>query len=442
MGPTRPVTLRSADQVESQKSPGAREAERQEEKLLRSLREQLEMLSGSMRASRADLEAHLARFQELQQSCQSEVAKAHESIEQFTQKAIHSATAEAEEKLRATLERLCTHSVEEIRKRLQQETARAMEACTEQARTQLAALVEERVSSTESQLQSSLAQAREKASAHIGQLLQTTVADEALTFRKQLAELSTAALEGFRHYTEVLSAGLQTELQTSLGQAEVSAVQDASAQVRKTVQELMQSSAQVLQTQADDALEQVVHELRTRETEFLEETGKQLATLARSTRETLAEETSLLLEESRGRFCQAIQDLQARSATDLEPQFQKAASELRAAHVKRFRQELEDCAMDVRGNVEQAAREASDKVLKQVGVMALVMKEWEDRARSTLEACWQEALETFRKQTVEVSRGTLEKHRQESEGVLDNARQRLQQAARILADTPPEEKKT
>lgn len=445
-GPTRPATARPADKVESQKLPDVRKAERQEKKLLRSLREQLETLSGSMRASRADLETHLARFQELQRSCQSEVTKAQDSIERFTQEAIRSATAETEERLRATQERLSTHFVEETRRCLQEEMGRAVEASSREVDARLAALAEEHLSRTEPQLQSSLDQAREKASEHISRLLHTTAADEVLKFRKQLAELSTAALEGFLRYIEVQSAGIQTELQTNLGRVQERVVQDASGQLQKTVQELMQSSAQVLQRQADDALEQVVRQLRSREQEFLEETEKQLTALARSARETLARETSLLLEESRGQFRQAVQELQARSARELEAQLQKAAGEQCAALLKQFQRELDDSrergVADVRTKVQEAAQEASEKVYKQVGVMALMMKEWEERARSTLDACLQEAVETFRKQSVEVSQGTLEKHRQESEGMLDDVRSRLQQAVRILADTGPEQKKT
>jgi len=444
--PSPPATVRPADQAESRKSPGVGEVERKEEKLLRSLREQLETLSGSMRASRADLEAHFARFQELQRSCQSELARAQESIEKFAQEAIRSATAETEAKLRATTERLSTHFVEETRGRLQEEAARAVEASTQQAEARLAALVEEHLSKAHPQLQGSLTQATQKASEHITRLLQTAVADEALRFRKQLAEHSTAALEGFRRYAEVQSTGFQTELESTLGQVQKKAVQDASDQLLKTVQDLMQSSDQVLQAQTDDTLEQIVDELRTLGKESRDETEKQHAALTRSLREKLAQEATGLVEEARGQLHHTIQELHSQSARELAEHFQKAAEGQRAALLKQFQREVEQSCergiADFRNRVQQAASGASDEVHRQVGVVAVMMKEWRDQARLGLDTSLGDAVAAFQKQSAELSQEALEKHRQQFEGLVSDFRSRLQQAAGALEATRPEGKET
>ena len=446
VAPARPAVVRSSDPTVPQKLPGDRDSGRQEEKLLRSLREQIETLSASIRASRADLEAHLARFQELQQGCQSEVAKAQDSIAQFTQKAIDSARTGTEERLRERLEGLCADSLAEVRKRLQAEATKTVETCAEQARIRLAALVEERVSSTESQLQGSLAQVRERTSEELSRQLETAVADGALTFRKQLAELSAVALEGFRHYTEALSAGLQTEFQTALSQVQASAVHEASRQLKVTVEELRQSSAQVLESQTDDVLEQAIHQLRTREEGFLEETEQRLKALARSAAEKLTQETNSWLEECRGNFRRSLQGLQAEAARELGMQLQKAADEQYAAHLKQFRRDLEDLCEQgvaaVRAKLEHATLEATNRVYKQVGMMALMTKDWEDRTKSTLDAHLREAVESFRRESVVVSQDNLEKHRQDSERLLEEVRGRFRQAISILAAPPPAAKKT
>jgi len=442
--PSPPATVRPADLAEPRKSPGVREVERKEEKLLRSLREQLETLSVSMRASRADLEAHFARFQELQRSWQSELAKAQESIEKFAQETIRSATAETEAKLRATAESLSTHFVEETRGRLQEEAARAVEVSTQQAEARLAALVAEHLSQTEPQLQSSLAQATGKAGEHVTRLLQTSVADEALKFRKQLAEHSTAALEGFRRYAEVQSTGFQTELESTLGQVQKKAVQDASDQLQKSVQDLMQSSAQVLQAQTDDTLEQIVDKLRTLGKESLDETEKQHAVLTRSLREKLAQESSVLVEEARGQLHHTIQELHSQSVRELAEHFQKAADGQRAALLKQFQQEVEQSCergvADFRNRVQQAASGASEEVHRQVGVVAVMMKEWRDQARLGLDTSLGDAVASFQKQSAELSRETLEKHRQQFEDLLSDFRSRLQQAAGALEAAHPEGK--
>jgi hypothetical protein len=444
--PSQPATVQSADQAESHKPPGVGEVERKEEKLLRSLREQLETLSGSMRASRADLEAHFARFQELQRSWQSELARAQDSIAQCTQEAIRSAMAETEAELRATAEKLSTHFVEETRRRLQEEVARAIEASSQQADARLAALVEEHLSRTEPQLQNSLGQATGKASEHVNRLLQTAVADEALKFRKQLAEHSTAALEGFRRYAEAQSAGFQTDLESALGHVQKKAVQGTADQLQKTVQDLMQSSAQVLQAQTDDTLEQAVDKLRTLGKESLDETEKQHAALTRPLRETLAQETSLLVEEARGQLRHTIQELHSQSVRELAEHLQKAAEGQRAALLKQFQREVEQSCeqgvADFRNRVQQAASEASEEIHKQVGVVAVMMKEWRDQAKLGLDASLRDAVAAFQKQSAERSQEALEKHRQQFEGLLSDFCSRLQQAAGALEGTRPEGKET
>jgi ABC-type transporter MlaC component len=442
--PSPPPTVRPADLAESRKPSGVSEAERKEEKLLRSLREQLETLSVSMRASRADLEAHFARFQELQQSWQSELTKAQESIEKFAQEAIRSAMAETEAKLRATAEKLSTHFVEETRSRLQQDAAKATEAFSREADTRLAALVAEHLSKMEPHLQSSLAQATEKAGEHVTRLLQAAVADEALEFRKQLAEHSTAALEGFRHYAEVQSTGYQTELEYTLDQVQKKAVQDASDQLQKGVQDLMQSSAQVLQAQTDDALEQIVDKLKTLGKESLDETEKQHAALTRSLREKFAQEATGIVEKARGQLHHTIQELHSQSARELAEHSRKAADAQRAALLKQFQQQVEQscerAVADFRNRVQQAASEASEEIHKQVGVVAVMMKEWKDQARLGLDTALRDAVTSFQKQSAEVTQQDLEKHRQQFEDLLGNFRSRFQQAAGALEGTRPEGK--
>jgi len=738
--PAQPSIAKPPDEAESGKSASVREAEgllEEKESRLRSLRQEFDALSNSLRASQADLETVLARFQELQRNWQPELNRAQDQMQQFSREAIRSATAQAEVELRARMEEVSSHFIEETRKRLQAEAGAVIEASSQQASVRLAPLVEEYLSKTEPQLAARQAGAGAAAQAgeHIGQLLQTALAefgeklrktadetaatlrpemekplenlaaqltaqvaqtfqeqaqgaaqtaeqslqenlrkiqesvqeeiagarakareicgqeidaaskataqnaeamresmrlageegvkkmreaqaetqswadDAALKFRKQAGELSTAALEGLKHYTEVQSQGLQTELQSAIARVQDKAVQDATERLEKTMDELMASSARLLQTQTDDSLKQAADKLKTlgkqseneakkqlaalaqsiretltREGSLLaeesrrqsrqaaqnadgmresmrlageegvkkirevqaetqswaddaalrfrkqaeelstaaleglqrytevqsqglqtdlqaatarvqdkavqdaterlqktmhelmasaaqllqtqtddsleqaadklktlgkqseDEAEKQLAALAQSIRETLTREGSLLAEESRRQSRQAAQEVQAQSVRELEVHLQQEAEKQRPAYLKQFQQEVsESCergVADMRSKVQRAAQEASEKVYKQVGVVAFMMKEWADQAKSSLDGCLQEAVESCRKQSADFYQEALEKHRQESAALLEDLRVRLQQAGRILEPTRPEQEKT
>jgi F0F1-type ATP synthase membrane subunit b/b' len=206
----------------------------------------------------------------------------------------------------------------------------------------------------------------------------------------------------------------------------------------------MQSSDQVLQTQTDDTLEQIVDKLRTLGKESLDETEKQHAALTRSLREKLAQEATALVEEARGQFSRTIQELHSQSARELAEHLQKAAEGQRATLLKQFQREVEQSCergiADFRNRVQQAASGASEEVHRQVGVVAVMMKEWRDQARLGLDTSLGDAVASFQKQSAELSQETLEKHRQQFEGLLSDFRSRLQQAAGALEATHPEGK--
>jgi hypothetical protein len=573
--PTGSAQPSMAAQAESQKLASLEEATKlleEKENLLRSLRQEFDVLSNSVRVSHADLEALLARFQELQRTWQSELDRTQVHMQQFSREAICSATEQAKEGLRVTVEELSSHFIEETRKRLQAEAEVVIEASSQQAKARLAALVEEGLSQTEPQLQTHQARAAEQVSAHISRLLQTAVAefgerlrktademaaalhpemeksleglaaqftaqvdrtfqaraqgaaetaeqsfrqnlrkmqekvqeeiaganlkareicgqeidaarkgaaqdaqamresmrlaaeegvtklraaqaeiqsrtDElALEFRRQVTELSTAPLERFQRYTEARTQDLQSELQTAISRVQDKAVQDAKERLQKTMRELMDSSAQLLQTQADDTLEQVADRLKTLGKESQEETEKQLGMLARSTRETLTQEARVLAQGSREELRRAAQEAQAQSLQELETHLQQGAEKQREAYLKQFQREVDQSCergvADLRDRVQRAALEASEKVYKHVGLVAFMMKEWADQAKLNLDTCLQGALESFEKQRAELFQEALEKHRQESAALSEDLRSRLQQAARILQDTPRDENKT
>lgn len=573
--PTGPAQPSMAAPAESQKLASLQEATKlleEKENLLRPLRQEFDALSNSVRVSHADLEALLARFQELQRTWQAELDRTQAHMQQFSREAICSATEQAKDGLRVTVEELSSHFIEETRKRLQAEAEVVIEASSQQAKARLAALVEGHLSQTEPQLQTQQAQAAEQVSAHISRLLQTAVAefgerlrktademaaalhpemekslaglaaqftaqvdrtfqaraqgaaetaeqsfrqnlrrmqenvqeeitgasakareswgqaidaasrgaaqnaqattetmrlaaeegvtklraaqaetqswadDMGLKFRKQVAELSTAALDTLRHYTEVQSQGLQTELQTTISRVQDKAVQDATERLQKTTRELMDSSAQLLQTQADDTLEQVADRLKTLGKDSQEEIERQLGTLAQSTRETLTQEAGLLAQGSRGELTRAAQEVQAQSLRELEAHLRQEADKQREAYLKQFQREVDQSCergvTDLRSRVQRATLEASEKVYKHVGLVAVMMKEWADQAKLNLDACLQDAVESFEKQRAELLQEALEKHRQGSVALSEDLRSRLQQAARILRDIPPDENKT
>ena len=92
-------------------------------------------------------------------------------------------------------------------------------------------------------------------------------------------------------------------------------------------------------------------------------------------------------------------------------------------------EQVEKQAQDLK---ERAVKDAADAIHQQIGLGAVVLKEWADQAVARLEAGFQRQMAEFEKRLAEGSQAMIERNRRDTEADVDALRQRLLEAARLL----------
>jgi phosphoribosyl-ATP pyrophosphohydrolase len=301
-------------------------------------------------------------------------------------------------------------------------------------------------------------------------------------YPQKLAELSSSGLEGLRQKTQSLLADFQAQLQKTFSEFQERRAREVTQELQKKSDELLELWLKELRTQSGDVLEKLSEQLKAsgvrvvedtkkqlagitqsaqeavgREAKatlqtmralgeklgdsgkaLVDETAKQLGALTRVTVESLTREARTIAQESRDQVRKTLQEFQERGARELEAHLEKGLEQHRETMLKLLEKAAEDSTeqalAQVKSRSEQAVKEASDAVYKQVGVGAVVLKDWADQARTHLENFLQRSAEGFQRQIAGLSEATLEKHRRESEVLVEDLRARLQQAARIFQD--------
>ncbi len=301
-------------------------------------------------------------------------------------------------------------------------------------------------------------------------------------YPQKLAELSSSGLEGLRQKTQGLLADFQAQLQKTFSEFQERRTGEVTQELRKKSDELLELWLKELRAQSGDVLEKLSEQLKASGVRVVEETKKQLAGITQSaqeavgrearatlqtiralgeklgdsgkalvdetakqlgamtrlTVESLTREARTITQESRDQARKTFQEFQERGTRELEAHLEKGLEKHREAMLKLLQKAAEDSTeqalAQVKSRSEQAVQEASDTVYKQVGVGAVVLKDWADQARTHLESFLQKSAEGFQKQIAGLSEATLERHRRESEVLVEDLRARLQQAARIFQD--------
>ncbi len=267
-------------------------------------------------------------------------------------------------------------------------------------------------------------------------------------YPKKLEDLSSAAFQGLRQKTDALLDHLQIELQNARHELQERGTKQFSEQLQKTADELRESSAKALHKHAQDVLEMVTDQIKAPGMQLVDATQKQLSAMAVATLEFLTKEAQTLAEEYRGRVHRTLQEFQDSGPRELAAQLQNAWEKHRESLLKQLAKEVADstqrAAAQIKYKTEQAAKEACESVYKQIGMGAIVLRDWTDQARTGLDASLQKSVEAFQKQISDLSRITAEHHRKESEGLLGDLHVRLQQAALLFQSkrTEPVDTKT
>jgi len=264
---------------------------------------------------------------------------------------------------------------------------------------------------------------------------------EAEAYRKKLSEFSVSMLEAFKQKVDALHEDFGARLQKTLLKSQDKGSKDVSDKLQKTAEELVDSLAKQLQKVGEDSLDLVNEELKTTGSKLVEDALKQIRGATQASLDSLDLEAKSASEEYRGTLHRAFLETRERSAEDLQAYLQESLVKQRDNILKQLERGIGDsiqqAVAEVKAKADQAAKEASDTVNKQVGAAAVVLKDWEDQARERLQTQSQKiqgsaraSAEALQKQLDEFAPAVLGKLRKESDRLLEGLREGLEQAAR------------
>ncbi|PYV31673.1 MAG: hypothetical protein DMG22_15935 [Acidobacteria bacterium] len=314
------------------------------------------------------------------------------------------------------------------------------------------------------------------------QVLEGDLRGKVASFRKDLGGSTTSAFEGFRNRLAETVKGFPEELQKSLRHEQQRAAAEAVAEVKKTAGEALAQAKAQFQRQAEDFLELFDHQLSTsgqkhldrvrtqlaelgksavdhlnqvaqaRQVErmqleaqakqVLEETSSQVAGMVEATATSLGKAVQEATSDYRVQLHKTLDESVTRSTYDFENYFNNLLGGRREAILREISKQADEGAAQVvaemKSRTEAAAKEATDRVLRQVGQAALVLKEWGDQAASRLEGSFQKSLESLRREAENVARGAADEQRNQSYQIASDLLDRLEKAASILRSTSNE----
>ncbi|PYV19857.1 MAG: hypothetical protein DMG21_00085, partial [Acidobacteria bacterium] len=311
-------------------------------------------------------------------------------------------------------------------------------------------------------------------------------------FRRQMGDSSGVALDGFRNYLGDIARSFEEQLEISARDHQARAAEQTAGDMKKFAADTLDVVKAQCQKQADDFLELFDHQLSTtaqkhveqvrtqmselghsaaeqlqkdsqaREAEralleahakkVLEETSRQLSGVAEGTASSLRQAVREATEGYRDQLHRTLDESVARSTEDLDNYFtnvlegrrgavvaeiHKQADEAGARAVAEVKGRAETAAAEMKGRAEAAAKDATDQVLRQVGLATMVLKDWGDQATSRLEGTFQKSLETFKMRIEMIASSAAEDQRKRSTKTTSELLQRLKQAAQAL-ETPSE----
>jgi hypothetical protein len=194
--------------------------------------------------------------------------------------------------------------------------------------------------------------------------------------------------------------------------------------------------ARDLKKQAEDSLELLKEGLRSAREQCVEETQRQLAAARQATLSSLESEAGARSASFREQLHTRLLEILAQQTKEMEAGIQTSLQGLLGSLRAKIQLAADESAArvtaEVRRNVEQALRELPDRLYKSVGMAALVAKEWEEQAKTHLEAHSHQLLEVFQKKLEALTAAAQERQRSDVEALKGLLRGRLSQAARLF----------
>ena len=252
----------------------------------------------------------------------------------------------------------------------------------------------------------------------------------------RLADESASVLEKFRAETQALAAQSQSEVESTAREFSEKASGDISEKLEGAVEGALELVARDFNKQAEDALELLKEGLRSAQQQCVDETQRQLAAARESTLTSLESEAGVNLASFRERLHTTLLEMQAQQTKEMEKEIQTSLQGLLESLRTQVRLTADESAVrvtaEVRSRAEQALQELPDRLYKGVGMAALVAKEWEEQAKTHLEAHLSHVLEVFQKQLEGLTMAAQERQRSDAEALKGLLQSRLHQAARLF----------
>jgi hypothetical protein len=269
--------------------------------------------------------------------------------------------------------------------------------------------------------ESTLPKLAEECAARTAQALQAAQRNVVNLAEGQMKNASQSTLESFRH-----------ELRTT------------QQQFKDEAQALLKLPTEQINQHAKDTLEITRGELASLRSGTIDEAHSQLAAITRGTLESITAEAKAIAEEYRAQLRDTFDSFKEKGVTMVEGYIREAVEQSRESLLRQLQSDAEDlttiAVTQFRNKADEAIREATEAVNKQVGSAAFVVKDWLDQANQRLDANLARletrsdtALEAIENRSRDVSRGILEKLQRESEVLIEDLRSRIGSAAEALA---------
>lgn len=473
---------RAKDEIEAIASAAANDLRDQIQRMTADFRDsELPSLAGQLTArASTELEARRAGM----------VVQMKDEIEASSRSVIEAARAELEQSVRnletsllpKLTQKVSAQADSELEARRAGMVAQVKGEIETSARSVIEAACAELGQSVRNLEASVLPELTQKVSAQAATMLETAQNDATAKSRSQVEEMTQSGLADFR---KILDGAAQDTLDSALAgfasrsTADIAAqhaealrsFQDGAASAALAAQESLKSqlllqleeqkavAAQIVQKPseeiakyAEETLTMVRDQLSELRRVSLDEIRGQFATVTRGTLASITEEARATAEEYRAQLREVFDGLKEKSAAVAESTMKHALEEARETVLHQLQKDAEDlgsaAVVHFRSSAEEAAREATDAINKQVGAAAFVVKDWVDQAATRLEGYIgkmetnsQKALEAIEDRSMTISGMVMEKVTQESEALIADLRRRIQNAASALStsleDHPP-----
>jgi len=298
------------------------------EKKAAALEQHLSTMQDCLRASRAELDELLTKFQELQLAWQCEVERAQGSIRDALDKAFQHVARDLNQTLEKQGEAVSGQVAEGVRKRLEQEAAALLGDLTKQATARLSQLKQDCLAGARPELAGLTEQAKSHLVRSVQEQAQAAVraAEGSLTrsletLRGQIAKEGAAAVQKaqqiFTHRGSLAAEQSEARLRTASGEIEES-LRTSSTEHAKRLLAVSHRALGELQEQAKTLLEGARADLNRQAARGAQET---LANLTRKAQE-VAREYGAQLENRLQEFRRRSEQLPALTSSSLDASFQ------------------------------------------------------------------------------------------------------------------------